>query len=98
MSDRRLEKLFASARKAYRNEAADALEPIPAGFGGRVVTRWLTDRPASVRDLFERLSWCGAAVSAMVCLAAFLQTRAAKEPGAFDLFVEGPAAIEQVNR
>ena len=90
-SGRRLNALLTLARTAARPPAPCAdLAPHP-GFASRIARQWSTQvRAVNTCALWERLCWRGAAVSAVICLGAFLHSNWNLEPTAFDILLNAP--------
>lgn len=96
MSNKGLQRLIATARKAYERAESSGEETAPFGFAGRVAAQWSAiPRGMTGRDLLERLAWWGAGASAAVCLLAFAHQYSRPEPAVFDVFLEADASAMQ---
>jgi hypothetical protein len=95
MKRNRVEQLIQAARKAHQPRPNEDVVA-PFGFARRVAARWAvmkqTLRPM---DRYERIAWCGAAVSSAICLLVMLERQSMAENNPFDPLLEMDGSIEQ---
>ena len=90
--NRSLNKLIDAARQAH-SPAESVSETAPHGFASRVVANANLGegrRGLGTLDLLERLGWCGASTSALICLLAFAIHAQQPAPNPFDVLIETP--------
>lgn len=97
MDNQQLQKLIASARKAYAPPTSPPDESPSLGFATRIAARWsATHRHPARGDVLERFCWWGASVSVGVCVVAFAQQALSPEPNVFELVLEIQATAPEL--
>jgi hypothetical protein len=88
MKQKSIDPFIEAARQGRPPLAPDAPEQAPFGFASRVAARAFTGRPARGLDVIERAGWCGAGISAAICVLAFAFHLRMPEPNPFDVMLK----------